>query len=309
MSASIHGVLLLDKPAGLSSNAALQRARRLFGWAKAGHTGTLDPLATGLLPVCFGEATKYSQGLLDADKCYEAQIHLGMTSSTGDAEGVLQQGSTPAFDRAQLQAVLNAFHGALTQVPPMHSAIKRNGQPLYKLARAGESVARDVRNILIKELEIIDFNNFDALRIRVTCSKGTYIRVLAEDIGNALGCGAFLAGLRRTRIARLDVQGATTLDELESRPPEARSEHLLPIDSLLADVPGVILDESSAQRLCQGLRASINGAQSGVCRLYGPHERFLGLGEVAADGTVTPKRMVSAPFQGASEGTAPRFTP
>jgi len=289
----IHGVLLLDKPPGLSSNAALQRARRLFEWPKAGHTGTLDPLATGLLPVCFGEATKFSHTLLDADKRYEAEIRLGMTSSTGDAEGELEPGCTPAVDAARLEQVLADFRGPIRQIPPMHSALKRDGRPLYEYARAGEVVVREPRNILINDIQLMDFNGKDQFNIRVDCSKGTYIRVLAEDIGKALGCGGYLGALRRTRIADLGIEGATGLDDLERMESAARLELLKPIDRLLGNLPAVNLDESGARRVCQGLFASVSGAKPGLSRLYGPQLRFLGLVNVAEDGTVVPKRMVN----------------
>ncbi len=187
-----HGVLLLDKPAGISSNAALQRVRRAYGWPKAGHTGTLDPLATGLLPICMGEATKFSHSLLDADKSYEACIRLGFLSSTGDAEGVIEPIATPDFTAMRLHAVLKSFVGAIEQVPPMHSALKKDGKALYTYARAGEIVERKPRNIVIKDLHLINKTE-DSLTISVDCSKGTYIRVLAEDIGKALGCGALSA--------------------------------------------------------------------------------------------------------------------
>lgn len=289
----IHGVLLLDKPPGLSSNAALQRARRVFDWPKAGHTGTLDPLATGLLPICLGEATKFSHALLDADKRYEAEIRLGMTSSTGDAEGELEPGCTPEVDTARLERVLADFRGPISQIPPMHSALKRNGRPLYEYARAGEEVIREPRKILINEIQLMDFNDKDMFRIRVDCSKGTYIRVLAEDIGKALGCGAYLGVLRRTRIANLAVESATGLDDLERMDSVVRLGLLKPIDSLLGNLPAVNLDETGARRVCQGLSASVSGAQAGLSRLYGPQLRFLGLVSVAEDGTVVPKRMVN----------------
>jgi tRNA pseudouridine55 synthase len=300
----IDGVLLLDKPLGLSSNAALQRARKLFDWAKAGHTGTLDPLATGLLPLCFGEATKYSHKLLDADKCYEATIRFGLTSSTGDAEGVLKRRSAPAFDEARLAAVLDGFVGETTQIPPMHSALKLKGRPLYERARAGEEVVRQPRKILINSIQLIDFK-FDLATISVSCSKGTYIRVLAEDIGNVLGCGGYLEGLRRTRIADLDVRDAVALADLEATSAADRTGLMRPVDSLLQSLPAVRLDEMSAKRVSQGLPACTRGAKSGISRLYGPGDRFLGLGEVAEDGMVAPKRMISAPFPMSEDGVSP----
>lgn len=303
---TIHGVLLLDKPAGLSSNAALQRTRKLFNWAKAGHTGTLDPLATGLLPVCLGEATKYSHTLLDADKTYEAVIRLGFASSTGDAEGVIQPVASPAFSEQHLAEVLRSFVGTGTQIPPMHSALKRDGRPLYEYARAGEEIVREAREITIKSLELSAFTPPGQLSIRVACSKGTYIRVLAEDIGRALGCGGYLLGLRRTLISDLDISRSITLEKLEELAPEARMGCLLPVDRLLQGLPAVKLDSEGASRVCNGLAASIAGANPGLSRLYDSTGRFLGLGEVGEGGTVSPKRMIANPEK---VGTGPAIPP
>ncbi len=297
---TIHGILLLDKPAGLSSNAALQRTRKLFNWAKAGHTGTLDPLATGLLPVCLGEATKYSYMLLDADKTYEAVIRLGFTSSTGDAEGRIEPVAAPDFSKQRLAEVLDSFVGALRQIPPMHSALKRDGRPLYEYARAGEEIARDSREITVKTLELTDLSYPEQLSIRVTCSKGTYIRVLAEDIGKSLGCGAYLLGLRRTEIGDLGIDDAITLDRLENSPPEGRVGSLLPIDRLLQGLPLVKLDPEGTKRVCTGLAASAAGANPGLSRLYDASDRFLGMGEVGEDGMVLPKRMIANPEKAAA---------
>ena len=292
---TIHGILLLDKPAGLSSNAALQRTRKLFNWAKAGHTGTLDPLATGLLPVCLGEATKYSYMLLDADKTYEAVIRLGFTSSTGDAEGRIEPAAAPDFSEQKLAEVLASFVGVLRQVPPMHSALKRDGRPLYEYARAGEEIARESREITVNTLELTDLIYPGQLSIRVTCSKGTYIRVLAEDIGKSLGCGAYLLELRRTEIGDLGIDDAITLDRLENLPPEGRIRSLLPIDRLLQGLPLVKLDPEGTKRVCTGLAASAAGANPGLSRLYDASDRFLGMGEVGEDGLVSPKRMIANP--------------
>lgn len=292
---TIHGVLLLDKPAGLSSNAALQRARKLFNWAKAGHTGTLDPLATGLLPVCLGEATKYSHALLDADKTYEAVIRLGFTSSTGDAEGRIDPVAAPDFSEQRLAEVLDSFVGVIRQTPPMHSALKREGRPLYEYARAGEEVARESREITVKALELTDFTYPEQISVRVSCSKGTYIRVLAEDIGKSLGCGAYLLGLRRTEIGDLDIGDAISLEMLEKLPQEGRISALLPVDRLLLGLPPLKLDPEGVKRVCTGLAASVAGANPGLSRLYDSSDRFLGMGEVGEDGTVSPKRMIANP--------------
>lgn len=306
---TIHGVLLLDKPPGLSSNAALQRTRKLFNWAKGGHTGTLDPLATGLLPVCLGEATKYSHTLLDADKTYEAIIRLGFTSSTGDAEGDIQPVSDPDFSEQRLAEVLRSFVGAINQVPPMHSALKRDGRPLYEYARAGQEIVREAREITIKSLELTGFTLPGALSIRVACSKGTYIRVLAEDIGKALDCGGYLAGLRRTAIADLHLSDAISLETLESLAPESRIGCLLPVDRLLRGLPLVVLDAEGARRVCNGLPATATTANPGLSRLYDPSDRFLGMGEVGDDGTVLPKRMIANPENPVTGAAVPRLSP
>lgn len=297
----IHGVLLLDKPLGLSSNVALQRVRRLFGWAKAGHTGTLDPLATGLLPVCVGEATKFSQTLLDADKSYEATLRFGCTSSTGDAEGDIRATGGPLPSQDAIRAALNAFVGPQRQVPPMHSALKRDGRPLYEYARAGEEVEREAREISIRSIALAGIQPPDAATFEVRCSKGTYVRVLAEDIGKLLGCGAYLLALRRTGIADLTLDRAVTLDQLETLEPPARESHLLPMDRLLQGLPRRELDAEAAGRLSHGLTTGSAGASPGLLRLYDPAGRFLGLGEVRADGTLAPRRMVSE-----SEGVGKR---
>ena len=211
----VDGVLLLDKPLHLSSNDALQKARRFFSAAKAGHTGTLDPLATGLLPVCFGEATKFSADLLDADKAYVADVRLGQTTATGDAEGEVLQTRPVQVSAEQLAAVLPRFTGVIAQVPPMYSALKRDGKPLYELARQGLEVEREAREVTILSLAASDFDGIN-FRLHVDCSKGTYIRTLAEDIGETLGCGAHLTGLRRTRVGPLELDRAVSLVELEN---------------------------------------------------------------------------------------------
>lgn len=287
-----HGVLLLDKPAGLSSNVALQRVRRLYSWSKAGHTGTLDPLATGLLPICLGEATKFSHALLDADKTYEASIRLGLTSTTGDGEGVLEPYARPDFSEARLHQVLDSFKGPIEQIPPMYSALKKDGKPLYSYARAGKTIVREPRKIIINTLQFID-NKDDILTIVVDCSKGTYIRVLAEDIGKALGCGAYLLKLRRTGIRDLKLGDAIGLDELGEMDEPTRVARLLPVDRLVEVLPAVYLDTKASQRLVNGLAVYESGAASGLVRLYDSTKSFLGVGESRADGTLISKRLVS----------------
>lgn len=292
----IDGLLLLDKPCGLTSNAALQRVRRLLGRIKAGHTGTLDPLATGLLPICLGEATKFSHSLLDADKTYQAVIRLGFVSSTGDAEGAIQEAGMPDFDDEELQKVVRVFTGPILQRPPMHSALKKDGKPLYAYARAGIEVDRDLRNVLIKRLEVIQYKK-NYLSIRVVCSKGTYIRVLAQDMGEVLGCGGYLTALRRTRIADLDIAAATGLEDLEKSGPVVAANRVLPVDLLVSAYPALRLDSSEAKRVGTGLevRPAVAVVSQGPVRLYGPTGTFLGVGEVRSGGIVAPKRMLASP--------------
>ena len=289
---SYHGILLLDKPAGLSSNIALQRVRRLFSWSKAGHTGTLDPLATGLLPICLGEATKFSHALLDADKTYEATVRLGFMSSTGDAEGDVEPYGKVDFSAARLNQVLASFLGPIEQIPPMHSALKKDGKPLYSYARAGETVVREPRKIIIYSLQLYDWK-CEVLKISVGCSKGTYIRVLAEDIGKALGCGGYLLALRRTGIRELRLEDAIGLERLGEMDQPARAAQLLPVDRLVEILPAVNLDQHASQRMVNGLAVSIGGSVAGLVRLYDAAGTFMGVGERREDGTLTSKRLVS----------------
>ncbi|MCK6412451.1 MAG: tRNA pseudouridine(55) synthase TruB [Azonexus sp.] len=286
----VDGVLLLDKPVGLSSNDALQKARRLFSAAKGGHTGTLDPLASGLLPLCFGEATKFSADLLDADKTYEAELKLGVETDSGDAEGQVTATSTVNVEKAQFLAVLPQFTGPIEQVPPMHSALKRDGRPLYELARQGIEVERAARAVTIHVLDLLDFAG-DVARIRVCCSKGTYIRVLAADIGRVLGCGAHLSALRRTRVADLDLANAVTLAELEALAEEARPARLAPVDALLSSLPQVELDPAAAERFSHGNPVALLPGPGGKIRVYAAG-RLLGVGEPGTDGRLWPKRLV-----------------
>ncbi len=288
------GVLLLDKPSGISSNVALQQVRRLFAWSKGGHTGTLDPLATGLLPICLGEATKFSHALLDADKSYEATIRLGFTSSTGDGEGLVKPYGKTDFTEDQLQQVLASFVGPMEQIPPMHSALKKDGKPLYSYARAGETVARLPRKIVIKTLHLIDKKE-EVLKISVSCSKGTYIRVLAEDIGKALGCGGYLLALRRTAIRDLGLADAISMDRLGEMDEASRVARLLPIDRLVEVLAAVHLDQEASQRIVHGLAVSNAATAAGLVRLYDATGTFLGVGERRGDGSLIPKRLVSNP--------------
>ena len=289
------GVLLLDKPTGITSNAAVQRVRGLYSRVKAGHTGTLDPLASGLLPVCLGEATKFSHPLLDARKSYRATLRLGWRSSTGDAEGELIESGRPEFTASQLREAVDALTGEIEQVPPMYSALKVGGRPLYSLARKGVSVERSPRRVRIYQFEVLNWAG-DSVEIHVNCSKGTYVRVLGEDLGALLGCGAYLTALRRVGIGSLDVAEAVGFETLESASMHERLAMLKPPDRLLEDLPEVRLDDAEGKRLCNGLTVSgcIGVAPLQRARIYAADGRFLGLGEVDQAGVLKPKRLVSS---------------
>ena len=292
----LDGILLLDKPIGLTSNAALQEVKRLYRAQKAGHTGSLDPQASGLLPICFGEATKLSAYLLDADKAYEGTCKLGVITRTADAEGeVVETRPVEGIDEARVQAVLARFIGEIQQVPPMHSAVKVNGQPLYKLAHQGLEIEREPRTVTIHELEMTRLEG-DELDIRLRCSKGTYVRALAEEIGEALGCGAHLSALRRTRAGPFHIDEAVSLAELEALAEsgrEALDARLLPMETALADWPAVRLSDNSAWYLTQGQPVLVPQAPtSGWVRLYQGETRFLGVGQVLDDGRIAPRRLV-----------------
>jgi len=288
----VDGVLLLDKPQGVSSNGALQTARRLLNAAKAGHTGTLDPMASGLLPLTFGEATKFSQMLLDADKTYEAVVQLGVETDSGDAEGAVVRTHPVAVDLAQLEGVLACFRGDIEQVPPMYSALKRDGKALYEYARAGIEVEREARKVKIHALDLLDFDG-ERFTIRVACSKGTYIRTLAMDIGAALGCGAHLCALRRTRIGAFDIADAVTLDVLERCAVDARDGLLAPADALVAVYPEIRLDAEQARGLLQGRVLALGEhSAAGLVRVYGPRG-FLGLGQWQDGGKLAARRLIA----------------
>ena len=289
----ISGVLLFDKPQGLSSNQALQKVRWLYQAEKAGHTGNLDPMATGLLPLCLGEATKFSQRLLDADKAYRAEVRLGVTTNTGDAEGEVLETRPVAVTRAQLLAAIAQFIGPIAQVPPMFSALKRDGKPLYEYAREGITLERAAREVEIFSCDLIEFAG-DRFVMDVSCSKGTYIRVLAEDIGQALGCGAHLIGLRRTRTAGFELgQEVVTLEQLEAMDLAERDALLLPADALLLDLPEWQLDVDSAYYFGNGQPVwQAKMRLSGMVRVYDAAGVFLGLAEVDDDGRLAPKRLV-----------------
>jgi len=288
----IDGALLLDKPLGVSSNFALQKAKKIVGARKAGHGGTLDPLASGLLVVVFGEATKFAGPLLEGDKAYLATLQLGVTTATGDAEGEVLERRPVEVSESRLLEALAAFRGEIEQVPPMYSALKRDGVPLYKLARRGEEVERKPRRVRIAELELMGFTA-PLVEIRVRCSKGTYIRALAGDIGAALGCGAHLAALRRTASGRFDVAQAVGLEALSAMTPAQRQQRLLPLAALLADLPRAELDAPSAARLRNGQALPLAGLAEGLCGVYGPGGVVLGLGR--SDGvSLHPIRLTQA---------------
>lgn len=288
----LNGVLLFDKPLHLSSNTAMQKVRRLFRAEKAGHTGTLDPLATGLLPICFGEATKFSAGMLDADKRYRARVKLGQASTTGDAEGEITATGGALPDEAQVRATLPCFTGGIEQVPPMHSALKYQGKPLYEYIRKGETVERPPRRVTIHALALEDFAG-DEMTLDVRCSKGTYIRTLAEDIGAALGCGAHLLALRRTATARFRLEDAFTLEQLEAMDDAQRDACLLPVDCLLQDFPFLELDAVQAKRIMQGQKLAMDVAlPDGSVRLY--HDgKFLGVAELQDGRRLVPRRLTA----------------
>lgn len=290
-------MLLLDKPPGPSSNAVLQHAKQLLEARSAGHTGTLDPMASGLLVLCFGEATKFSGAMLDADKTYRARVRLGVRTSTGDAEGEPLESREPDFSREQLDSTLQRFRGPIDQIPPMHSAIKHRGRPLYSYAREGETIERAPRKVVVRELDLERREGND-LYLRIACSKGTYVRTLAEDIGAALRCGAHLAALQRTAVGPFTLDQAVTLDTLQALPGEARREGLLPMETLVASRPRVTLDSAASARFCQGQRVGAH-AEQGVVAVFGSDGRFLGIGEAGADGVLQPKRLVQIRDAGA----------
>jgi tRNA pseudouridine55 synthase len=296
---TLDGVLLFDKPLELSSNVAMQKVRRLFTAEKAGHTGTLDPLATGLLPICFGEATKFTISLLDADKRYRATIRLGERTTTGDAEGEITETRPVAVTEAQVLVVLENFMGETRQLPPMHSAIKHLGKPLYEYIRKGETVERELRTVLIRELTLERLQD-NELEFSVLCSKGTYVRTLAEDIGEKLGCGGHLIALRRTGIGEFCLDSAYTLTQLEGMDEAQRDACLMPLDRLVQNLPGLELDEAQASRLAQGQRLGLSDAYpDGKRRLY-VSGRFIGLGELEG-GRLTPSRLLSSVAKAAAK--------
>ena len=293
----IHGILLLDKPAGITSNAALQVVKRLYHARKAGHTGSLDPLATGILPICLGEATKISGYILEADKYYRVVIKLGVKTSTGDAEGkVIDTRPVGNISAEMLNDAVTAFLGPISQVPPMHSAVKQNGQPLYKLAHRGIVVERKPRTVVIRKLNVIRIAG-DLLEIDVHCSKGTYVRTLAEDLGEKLGCGGHITALRRLGVGLFNSDVMVTLDSLQAAAndgPESMDSFLLPIQSALAHWPDIKLSRDIAYFVKKGQAVVVPHAPSrGFVKLYSGDSHFMGIGCILEDGRVAPRRLVN----------------
>ena len=300
------GVLFLDKPAGITSQTAVLKAKHLYSAAKAGHTGTLDPMASGLLPVCFGEATKFSHLLLDADKQYAATIRLGVVTSTGDMEGEIISTHPVSVERSDVEGALGRFVGEILQTPPMYSALKHQGKPLYRYARAGLEVKREPRRVCIHHVHLENHAG-NELQVSVACSKGTYIRVLAEDIGRALGCGGSLSALRRTGVGALRVEEAVGLDFLHGLDAQERERHVRPIDTLVAALPRIDLDASQARRIRSGLTLdSFALLPLGLVRLYGPERDYLGIATVEPHGALVPRRlMATAPARPAERKRCP----
>ena len=302
---AVHGVLLLDKPVGLSSNDALQKVKRLYRAAKAGHTGTLDPLATGLLPLCFGAATKFSQVSLDADKRYLATLRLGITTTTGDAEGTVTRELPAAVTEARARLACASCIGEIEQLPPMYSALKREGRPLYDYARAGIEIERAPRRVTIHRIDIVECKT-STLVIDVVCSKGTYIRTLAEAIGEALGCGGHLAALRRTASGPLTIASAHTLEHLQQLGEAERDALLLPTDALLTEWPEIRLSNDDAGRFLSGLRRRLDAADAPRVRVYGPQPRaFLGSGHVKAGELISSRLLSPLEVQGLLDAPDP----
>lgn len=294
----IDGILLLNKPLNMTSNAALQHVKHLFSAKKAGHTGSLDPLATGMLPICFGEATKFSQFLLESDKCYHVTAKLGEKTTTGDAEGeVILTRPVPSISRDQIEKILSSFLGVQQQIPPMYSAIKFQGKPLYELARQGIEIKRESRTIHLYQLQLVDFNH-DNLSLMIHCSKGTYVRTLIEDIGELIGCGAYVSMLHRSIVFPYHQSNMVTMSLLE----EARKQHgidalkqfLLPVETAVESFPAIKLSTSALFYIKTGQPVMVPHLPTqGLVRLFSQDGRFLGVGEVLEDGRVAPRRLIS----------------
>ena len=288
----LNGVLMLDKAPGASSNAALQQAKRLYQAAKAGHAGTLDPLATGLLPVLFGEATKFSSDLLEADKSYAAEVRLGVSTTTADAEGEVIATRSVQLTPERLAAALEHFRGSILQTPPIYSALKHAGKPMYVYARAGIEVERKPRPVVIHELTLQRFED-QRLALSITCSKGTYIRAIAHDLGEMLGCGAHLIALRRTAVGRFGLDSAHTLESLQAMMADERDRCILPVDALLRNLAEVRLEHEQEARFLRGQTVQWSGGSQPRIRVYGAAGALLGVGEADESGTISPKRVIA----------------
>ncbi|MFK5947383.1 MAG: tRNA pseudouridine(55) synthase TruB [Methylococcales bacterium] len=288
---NVHGIILLDKRLGVSSNKALQEVRRLFNANKGGHTGSLDPMATGLLPLCFGEATKVSAMMLDDNKRYQAVVKLGVITDTGDAEGkVIEQKKVPELSLEIINACLQAFIGEIDQVPPMYSALKHNGKKLYELAREGKVIERKARRIRIFEINLLD-STADSLTLEVFCSKGTYIRSLAEDIGHSLGCGGTIVGLRRTQSGQFKIADALTIEQCQAMSLEQLTASLLAVDEPLQEIPPIQLSSQQAILINHGQQIDYPcDSIQGPVRMY-QEQGFLGLGEMLLNGKLKPKKI------------------
>ena len=289
----ISGILLLNKPLGISSNRALQNAKHLFQAQKAGHTGSLDPLATGMLPICFGKATKISSFLLDSDKRYITTASLGQTTTTGDAEGdIVEKKEIPTLNNAIIESSLSKFRGVITQIPPMYSALKHKGKPLYELARQGIEIDRKQRDVTIHELTLLSHTDH-SLELEVSCSKGTYIRTLVEDIGKQLGCGAFVSKLHRTQVEPFDKKDMINWEDIESSDTLALAKHLLPIDAGLKHLPKINLNEKETVALLYGQAIHIAVPDAKYIRVYDKTSRFLGIGIPEGGNRLKPKRIMA----------------
>ena len=294
MKRQIDGVLLLDKPIGLTSNSALQKAKRLFNAAKAGHTGTLDPFATGLLPLCLGEATKFSQFLLDADKTYLAEVKLGVRTSSGDLDGDVISTRNVKVTEREVRDALQLFVGEIDQVPPMHSALKHHGKPLYEYARQGIEIPRQARRVKVHSIALQDLHG-DLCRLHVHCGKGFYVRALADELGEQLGCGAHLVGLRRLGVAGFQVEEAVTLVQLQTLEGDELDAVLRPADAMILDLPEIALDVEAEWQLTHGQPVWLPRLKvDDVYRIYGAKGLFLGVAHVNAEGKLAPKRLRSS---------------
>ena len=288
----IDGVFLLNKPLGFSSNQALKKIQWLFNAKKAGHTGTLDPMASGLLPICIGEATKFSHRLLEANKTYIATIQLGVTTTTGDQEGEVVSQKDVVLKPNQLEETLQKFTGDITQIPPMFSALKFEGKPLYEYARQGIEIERKSRQVTIYDITLNKIEESIVI-LEVSCSKGTYIRTLAEDIGHALGCGAYLKGLERTQTGNFQLSDALTIEAIEAMPMASREKTLLPVDALLEGLSSIKLTLTETEAIKKGQAIDFNGKNDNELRLYGASGQFLGVGQPDLQGRLFPKRLIA----------------